>query len=261
MSWPGEPEARARPTGTRRHTDSRGHLAGGLCDGCGAGGGCDRGGCGRYSSYRRRGSDDFSGDFRFAAAKLPDDCREGRADPHAGRHAPVCRYLPSRGGRRTLSRDHEHERLPEGQALGSACGPRGGGQSAHELGDGQSAVVGPARVCLRARGLARHREIARQVGAQLVSGKCGFLRRDRVDRQTAMVLRQHRPLGHFLSCELAMAGCQSPASVAQGDHALGGTRRPVPRPGLSRRHFCPGLHRQLVADPYGAPSARPAAQL
>ena len=119
----------------------------------------------------------------------------------------------------------------------------------------------PRGLCLRARGLARHREIARQVGAQLVPGRRGFLRCDRVDRQTALVLRQHRPLGHLLSCELAMAGCQSPASVAQGDHSLGGTRRPVPRSGLSRRHLCPGLHRQLVADPYGAPSARPAAQL
>ena len=43
-------------------------------------------------------------------------------------------------------------------------------QSLHELGDGQSDVVVPARLCLRARRLARLRQIAGQVGAEFVPG-------------------------------------------------------------------------------------------
>ena len=51
--------------------------------------------------------------------------------------------------------------LPEGQALGHAGYAGGKAQPLHELGDRQSAVVGAARLCRRARRRARQRQVAR----------------------------------------------------------------------------------------------------
>ena len=152
-------------------------------------------------------------------------------------------------------------RVPEGQALGPAGRPRRGGEPVHELGDRQSELVVPARLCVRARRCARLGQIARRFRAELVPGVARLLRCDRMDREARLVFRQRRTAGHFVSRVIAMARREPAAAVAESDHAVGRPRRPVSRPGVSRRHFRAGLHRQLVADAHGAPSARPAAQL
>ena len=157
--------------------------------------------------------------------------------------------------------DLQHERLSERQAVGAAGRPRRGSEPAHELGDGESAVVVPARLRVRASRFARRRALAGQIGAELVSGRARHLRRDRMDREARLVLGQRRHAGHFLSRLVAMARGQPAAAVAESDHAVGRPRRSVSRPGLSRRHLRAGLHRQLVAHAHRAPSARPPAQL
>ena len=105
----------------------------------------------------------------------------------------------------------------------------------------------PRGYALRARRCARLGQVAGQIGAELVPGRRRLLRCDRVDREAGLVLRQRRHARHLVSRELAVARRQPAAAVAESDHAVGRPRRPVSRPGVSRRHFRDGLHSHLVA--------------
>src|SRR3990172_5035252 len=71
--------------------------------------------------------------------------RERRRDPDARRRRPARRCVSAEVGT-ARSGDHESRRLPEGQDLAAAGRGRRKGQSPHELGDGQSTLVGTERV-------------------------------------------------------------------------------------------------------------------
>ena len=107
----------------------------------------------------------------------------------------------------------------------------------------------PRGYALRARGRARLGQVPGQVRAELVRGSGRFLRRDRVDREAAVVLRQRRHARHLLPRALPVARREPAAAVAEGDHAVGRPRRPVSRPGLSRRHLRDGVLRQRGSRP------------
>ena len=123
-------------------------------------------------------------------------------------------------------------------------------------------VVVPARLRLRARRYARLRQVAGQVGAELLPGR-------RSITYDAIEWIAKQPwcsgnvgmLGISYHAAFAVARREPAAAVAEGDHAVGRARRSVSRPGLSRRHLRDGLHRQLVIDAHRAPPARAAAQL
>ena len=71
-------------------------------------------------------------------------------------------FRPGLRGAGALPGHHEHQRLPEGQAVGAAGRPRGEAQPLHELGDGQSRCGGAraATACVRVD-YARHGQVAR----------------------------------------------------------------------------------------------------
>jgi hypothetical protein len=90
--------------------------------------------------------------------------REGRRRADARRRPPQGRRVPARC-RRALSRHPQSRPLPEGQALDPARHAGGKAQPAHELGDGEPAVVGAARLRGGARRRARQRQVAGPVRA------------------------------------------------------------------------------------------------
>ena len=119
-------------------------------------------------------------------------------------------------------------------------------QSLHELGDRQPDVVVPARLRTAARRYARLGQIARAVGAEFVPGSGGLLRLHRVGRRNCRGARATSARSAFRTMPLPVASRGAAAAVAEGDHSVGRPRRPVPRPGVSRRHFRDGLHRELA---------------
>ena len=73
------------------------------------------------------------------------------------------RVSPGRVG--PISGHSQSRSVPEGQALDSAGQSGGKAQSPHELGDGQSGMVGAEGLCLRARRRPWQRQVARPVRA------------------------------------------------------------------------------------------------
>ena len=84
------------------------------------------------------------------------------------------------------------------------------------LGDGESAVVGAARLRVRARGYARLGQVAGPVRPGRLAGDARFLRRDRMVGETAMVQRQDRHAGisYHATTQWRVAGLQPPSLKA-----------------------------------------------
>ena len=120
------------------------------------------------------------------------------------------------GGAERFPGDHEHQRLPEGQAVGAAGGPRGEGQSLHELGDGQSRSGGAraATRCVRVDSRGSGKSPGKSEPSSYQES-AGFLRRDRVDREAAVVLGNIGTLGISYHAAFAVARRQPAAAVAE----------------------------------------------
>ena len=128
-------------------------------------------------------------------------------------------------------------------------------QRMDELGDRQSAMVGAARLCRRARRRPRHRQIARPMRAVVARRSGRSLRRHRMGGGAAVVQRQCRAARHFLFRDQSMVRRQSAAAVVEGDHTLGRLCRYLSRCAVPRRAALP-VHDQLVHGAFAASSAR-----
>ena len=117
--------------------------------------------------------------------------------------------------------------------MGAAGRPRGGAESLHELGDGEPAVVGAARVRRAARRHPRHRQVAGPHRPVLAGGGARLLRRDRVGGAAAVVQRPRGPERHLVLRDDAVAGREPEAAVARGHDPVGRRGRHVPRLRLS----------------------------
>ena len=96
--------------------------------------------------------------------------------------------------------------------------------------------MGAARLCLRARRLARRRLFARLHRSFLAARDQGFLRLHRMGRRAAVVERQGRPQRHFLLRHQPVARRIAAAAAPRRHVHLGRRCRLVPRHDASRRH-------------------------
>ena len=113
-------------------------------------------------------------------------------------------------------------------------------------------VVGADGLRRRARRRPRQRQVARAVRAVVARRGDRFLRRDRMGGGAALVQRQGRAVRHFLLRDQPVVRRQSAAAVAEGDHPVGGLRRPLPRRAVPRR-AAQRVHDQLVHRASDAP--------
>ena len=123
-------------------------------------------------------------------------------------------------------------------AHGGEASRRRGGliQPLSELGSGRPGEMGAARLCLRARGFARRRLLARLHRSFLAARDEGFLRLHRMGRRAAVVERQGRAERHLVLRHQPVARRLAAAAASRRDVRLGRRGRLVSRHDASRRH-------------------------
>ena len=123
-------------------------------------------------------------------------------------------------------------------AHGGKASRRRGGivEPLSELGSGRPGEMGAARLCVRARGFARSRLLARLHRSLLAARDQGLLRLHRMGRRAALVERQGRAQRHFVLRHQPVARRLAAAAASRRDVHLGGRGRLVSRHDASRRH-------------------------
>ena len=174
--------------------------------------------------------------------------RLGCAD-HDGRRPRAARgrLPPDQGGQVS---GHPHLRpLREGPrvpgrlservaAHGGEASRRRGGlvEPLSKLGSRRPGEMGAARLCLRARRLARRRLLARLHRSFLAARDQGLLRLHRMGRRAAVVERQGRAERHLVLRHQPVARRVAAAAASRRDVRVGGRGRLVSRHDASRRH-------------------------
>jgi hypothetical protein len=125
-------------------------------------------------------------------------------------------------------------------------------RTAHALGDGQSRVVGAARIRRHPLRLARDRQVSRTPAAPVALRGRGLLRRRRVGRHAAMEQWQGRGDGDLVLRHDRVARGGAPAPTPGSDRAVGRRGRPVSRRQPSRRHLLERFHPGVGEPPAGA---------
>ena len=109
-------------------------------------------------------------------------------------------------------------------------------QQVPELGGGRPGEMGAARLCLRARRLARLRLLARVYRPLVAARDQGFLRLHRMGRRAALVEWQGRAQRHLLLRHQPVARGHAATAASRRPVHLGRLRRLLPRTDAPRRH-------------------------